>query len=145
MPFHRKTAEEKAARREAKWQQKEETRARLKAIGVATVSEEENKRREKLTALLQPDEEVEALLKASGKLTATYVLFTSKRLIVAPASNPGRAESILYRAIGGFTTSNFITKDVSLDITGRRDRLELAFKTAEERDEALRLLQAHIL
>lgn len=62
---------------------------------------------------LQTDESIEALLKTAETVMKKYVL-----------------------------PSNFITKDIALDITGRRDRLELRFKKVEDRDRALEILNA---
>jgi hypothetical protein len=54
-------------------------------------------------------------------------------------------ESIPYRAITGFRTSSFITKDINLEVSGRRDSVDLLFKEQAERDRALEILNTHAL
>ncbi len=147
MPFSRKSAEEKAAQREAKEQRKRESKERLRGIMDDARRERQEKNEAALTAaltvMLGPDEQVEALFK-TGDFISKHVVFTSSRLIVG-SQLPEHAESVLYRAITGFSTSNFVTKDVELTVQGRRDKLELAFKSEEDRSEALRVLRAHIV
>jgi hypothetical protein len=152
MAFGRRSSEERAAHRQAKEQRKAETRERLMAHVEKRRREEEDKRREAedkrieaLTAVLQPGEEVEALFKTAEAVMKKYVLLTSARLIVASVHTPNQAESILYRAISSFETSKFITRDIALEIAGRRDRLELQLQNDEERDEVLRVLQSHLV
>lgn len=143
MPL-RRNQEEKAARREAKAKRKNESRERLRGLMNERHQEEEERRRAALMQMLEPDEQVEALLRTSEAVMKKYVCLTSKRLLVASFHDPKRADSIMYRAINGYSTSNFITRDLALDITGRRDKLTLQFRTDEERQEAIRVLQAHI-
>jgi hypothetical protein len=109
VPFRRKP-EEKAARREAKLRRKAETRERLRAPVDARRREEEDQRKAVLTAMLDEDEEVDAFLQTAELVMRKFL--TSKRLIIASAQDTRRAESILYRAINGFSTSDFITKDI---------------------------------
>ena len=139
----RRSPEDRAARREAKQQRKIETRERLRGLVEERRRDERGRQEGVLTAMLEEGEEVEALLQTAEALMKKYVLLTSKRLIVASAHDPRRAESILYRAINGHSTSNFITRDLALEIAGRRDKLELRFETDDERSQALRVLQAH--
>lgn len=106
---------------------------------------DEQRRREALTALLQPDEPTLALFKTAEALMKKYVLFTPKRLLVASVHSPSDAESIPYRSITGFAASNFITKDIKLSVVGRKDSLELSFDDIVERDEAIALLNSHAL
>jgi hypothetical protein len=72
------------------------------------------------------------------------LIFTSKRLIVAPVHGED-TESIPYRAITGFRTSNFITKDINLEVSGRRESVDLLFKEQAERDRALEILNTYAL
>ena len=143
MPF-RRSREEKAARRAAKEERKAELRERLRGPIEERRREDDERRRAALMELLEPDEEVELLLQTAEAVMKKFVCMTPKRLLLSSVHDTKRADSIMYRAINGYSTSNFITKDLALDVAGRRDKLTLQFRTEEERQEAIRVLQTHI-
>jgi hypothetical protein len=144
--FGRRPLEERQALRAEKARRKEETRERLRARMVEHRRAEEEKQTRALLSLLGPDEEVLGLFETAEALMKKYVLFTPKRLLVASVSDPASTgESIPYRSISSFATSNFITKDVRLTVTGRRDNVELSFDNADLREQVLALLNAHVL
>ena len=60
-----------------------------------------------------------------------------------PADNLGL--SISNRVITGFTTANFMTKDINLWVAGRKHKLEPTFTDAADRDRALAILNKHAL
>ncbi|HXH87342.1 MAG TPA: hypothetical protein VNI55_01880 [Gaiellaceae bacterium] len=150
MAFGRRTAEEKAALRAEKDKRKAESRERLRSViderrGAENERRgaENEKRTQVLTGMLQPDESVLALLTTAEAVMKKLVLFTPKRVLVAPVHDPASAESIPYRSITGFAASNFITKDIKLNVSGRRGQLELSFSSADDRDKALAILSAN--
>ena len=96
--------------------------------------EEEERRRAALMEMLEAGEQVEALLHTSEAVMKKYVCLTSKRLSAGSFHDLKRADSIMYRAINGYSTSNLITRDLALDITGRRtNKLTLQFRGDQER------------
>jgi hypothetical protein len=141
----RKTLEEKAAANAEKEARKAELRAKWDAARAERKRakfEERAKRLERMKGTLQPDETLEAEFRTAEPLIKKDLLFTSKRLLIAPVHGDD-IESIPYRVITSFNTRNLITRDLVLHVQGRRNALELLFDNGADRDRALDVLNRH--
>jgi hypothetical protein len=142
MAFRRRSDAEKAARKQRSAEFRTDFESKREAARQerrAAREGEEEKRVATLKGALGPEEVVVAIFKTAEVLMKKYALFTDRRLLVAPVHAPQTPESIPYRSITGFAAANFVTKDIKLRVLSR-DGLELQFNTAEERDQALAIL-----
>jgi len=143
----RKTPEERAAAKAEKEARSAESRAKWDAARQERQREKQDHRAarlDKIKATLQPDETVEADFRTAENIMKKDVVFTSKRLLIAPVQGTD-FESIPYRAITGFRTTNFITRDINIAVSGRSGTVDLLFKDESERDRALEILNRYAL
>lgn len=144
----RKTEEEKASARADKEARKAEILAKWDAARAerqAVKTTQREARIDKIRALLAADEMIEADFTTAELMMKKDAVFTTKRLLIAPAVPGGAIESIPYRSITAFRSENFITKNVLIEAQGQRDSLELAFDQEADRDRAIEVLNNYAL
>lgn len=146
MPFRRRSDEENAARAERRAEKKAQAKQRADEFRANWSAEREKRKTaevDSMKALLQEGETLDGMFRTNDVIVKKHVLVTSRRIIIGFEAES--AESIFYRHIAGLDTSNFITKDFSLAVSGRKDKVNLTFQSADDRDRLRDLISARLV
>jgi hypothetical protein len=134
MGFWRREPERRAERERRKAERKEAWAQRQAEILEKAKAEREARTQREIDAmkaLVQPGEELDAVFRTTGELVMKkYVLVTSSRVIVGATA--GSSESFPYGQIISLDTNNFMTRNLSLSVVGRKEKVELSFHKNDE-------------
>ncbi len=144
--FKKRTDEEKAARAQRKAEKKAEAERKVSEWQDKRKADKEHRQADEIDAmkaLLQDGESLDGMFRTNDVLMKKHVLVTSKRLIVGMDANS--AESYFYPHVAGIQTSNlFGDKDIVVTMAGGKNKVELHFTSAEDRDHLRDLISARL-
>jgi Ribosomal protein L7/L12 C-terminal domain len=124
----------------------EPMKSEVPSLAAQKKKKEEESRTAWLETWLQPNETVEATIRTSELVMKNDVVFTSSKVLIAGVHDDPAVESVPYDSIASFrATWNWLSQEVSLDISGTRREITLRFATRQDYDRAREILNRHVV